>query len=179
MQLVFRLFFFLLVLSCSSCQFHTGDQESLIISSDPEQQEELYSLLMQGKRYQQFSKLQQQTECRKLKHDYQIQSNWRTAWLLVYALNNDFSCVSLDETLEMLNTIQTAQNSTESLLWLNKNQIELLANLDKLQKKSASLRKQLKKAQKRLKKANSKIQALKAIETSINKKLGNEQANQQ
>lgn len=178
MQLVFRLILFLLVLSSSSCQFNVRDQEPSIISSNIEEPEELYTLLMQGKRYQQFSKLQQQVECEKLKHDYQIQAHWHTAWLLVYALNNDFSCVSLDETLDLLNTIQAAQNSSNPLSWLNKNQIELLANLDKFQKKSKALRRKLKQAQKRLKKANSKIQALKAIEASINKKLGHEQANQ-
>ena len=178
MKLVFKLFFFLLVLSSSSCQLHVSDQEPPILSSEPVEQEELYVLLMQGKRYQQFTKPQQQAECAKLKQEYQTQAHWHTAWLLVYALNYDFSCVSLDETQSLLNTIQTAYSRNNPLLWLNKNQIKLLADLDKFQKKSNTLRRKLIQAQKRLKKANSKIQALKAIEASINKKLSNEQANQ-
>ncbi len=179
MKLLFKLFFFFLVLGSSGCQLHVTDQEPPIISSEPVKQDKLYSLLIQGKRYQQFTKLQQQAECTKLKHDYQIQAHWHIAWLLVYALNNDFNCLSLDETLDLLNAIQTAQNSSNPLLWLNNNQIELLNDLDKLQKKSNTLRRKLKQAQKRLKKSNSKIQALKAIEASINKKLSNERANQQ
>lgn len=179
MKLVFKLFFFLLVLCSSSCQLHGGDQEPPIISSEPVEQEEFHTLLKQGKRYQQLTNLQQQAECAKLKHDYQTHAHWHTAWLLVYALNNNFNCLSLDETLGLLNAIPPAQNSTNPLLWLNKNQIKLLTDLDKFQKKSNTLRRKLKLAQKRLKKANSKIQALKAIEASINKKLSNERANQQ
>jgi REP element-mobilizing transposase RayT len=177
MQLVFRVFFILLLLSSSGCQFHTRDHE-LPMSSDPEEQEQLYTLIMQGKRYRQFSELQQQAECVKLKYEYRIHSDWHTAWLLVYALNTKFNCLTPEQALDLLNTIQAKQNSSNLLLWLNENQIELLSNLDKFQKKSTNLRKQLKQTQKRLKKANSKIQALKAIEASINKKLGNEQSNQ-
>jgi hypothetical protein len=179
MKLVFKLFFFLLVLSSSSCQLHVSAQEPLLLSSESVEQEELYILLMQGKRYQRFTRLQQQAECAKLKQEYQNHAHWHTAWLLVYALNYDFSCVSLDETRDLLNTIQAATSSNNPLLWLNKNQIKSLTDLDKFQKKSNTLRRKLKHAQKRLKKANSKIQALKAIETSINKKLSNERATQQ
>jgi len=179
MQLLFRLFFFLLILSSSGCQIYNHDLEPLTISSEAQEQQQLYNLFKRGMRYRELSKLQQEAECIRLKQDYKTQAYWDTAWLLAYPLNDDFNCVNLDEMLELLNVIQTVPDSNHHLRWLNNNQIDLLTNLDKLQKKSNSLRKQLKTAQKRLKKANSKIKALRAIETSINKKLADEQTNQQ
>lgn len=166
MKRVFKLFFFLLVLNNSSCKLHQLNQvPSVTLLDSEQQQEEVYTLLLQGKRYSQLNKHQKQTECLKLKNDYQTQSHWHTAWFLVYALNNDFNCVTLEETLSLLDTIQTAPDKSKLLLWLNKYQIDLLTDLDK--------------SQKELKKTNSKIQALKAIEANINKKLDNEQTNQQ
>ena len=179
MQLLFRLFCFLLILNSSGCQIYSRAQEPLTISSEAQDQQQLYNLFERSTRYNDLSKLQQEAECIKLKQDYKTQAYWYTAWLLAYPLNSNFSCVNLDKMLELLNVIQTAPDSNHQLRWLNNNQIDLLTNIDKLQKKSSSLRKQLKTAQKRLKKANSKIKALRAIETSINKKLADEQANQQ
>lgn len=179
MQLLFRLFSFILILSGLGCQINRHDQEPLTISSEAQEQQQLYDLFKHGIRYHELSNLQREAECIRLKQDYKTQAYWYTAWLLAYPLNDNFSCVNLDEMLELLNVIQTTPDSNQQLRWLNNNQIDLLTNLDKLQKKSNSLRKQLKTAQKRLKKAKAKIKALRAIETSINKKLADEQADQQ
>ena len=175
MQRLFKLLFFLLILSHQGCQ--TLSQYPVFPETQEKSmdQEQVYGLLIQGMQYQQLNKQQQQTQCQKLKLDYQTQTNWQTAWLLVYSLNTDFSCVNLDKTLRLLNDIQQTPEVDPQLLWLNKNQIQLF---NTLQKKNRILQNQLNETETQLQQVISKIQALKAIETSINKKLDDEHANE-
>ena len=175
MQRLFKLLFFSLILSHQGCQ--TLSQYSVFPETQEKfmDQEQVYGLLMQGMQYQKLNKRQQRAKCKKLRQDYQNQTNWQTAWLLVYSLNADFSCVNLDKALGLLNDIQHTPGVDSQLLWLNKNQIQLLNNL---QKKNNSLQNQLNETEIQLQQVISKIQALKAIETSINKKLDDENTNE-
>jgi len=179
MQLLFKLFFIILILSIQGCQFLNTLQSS---TATPSEQEQIYRLLQQGRSYAELNKSVQQTLCERLKKDYQTQADWQTAWLLVYSLNATFNCVSQNETEALLKAINTALEPEGLLLWLNKNQLQSLneinslqSKINKQQRKNSRLKNQLTAAKKQLEEVNAKIQALKAIETSINKKLDNEQ----
>jgi ATP-dependent Lon protease len=180
MHLLFKLLFILLTLTIQGCQFQNTRQSS---PETPSEQEQIYRLFRQGRQYAELNKDVQQTICKRLKKDYQTQADWQTAWLLVYSLNTKFNCVSQNETLALLKAINTALEPEGLLLWLNKNQLQSLneinnlqSNINKQQNKNNRLKNQLAVTKKQLEEVNSKIQALKAIETSINKKLDNEQA---
>ena len=175
MQRLFKLLFFSLILSHQGCQNLTEYRSHPAIQEERGNQELVNKLFLQGMQYQELSKQQQQTKCNKLKQDYQAQTNWQTAWLLVYSLNTNFSCINLNKTLDLLNDIQNTPGVNAQLLWLNKNQIQLLNNL---QKKNNSLQNQLNETEIQLQQVISQIEALKAIETSINKKLDDGQANE-
>ena len=174
-------FIFLLILTTQGCETLSKYQPSSTIFSSSDEQDQIYRLVRQSKRYDELSKRKRQATCKRLKLDYQILADWQTAWLLVYSLNDDFNCIDKDKTLELLQAIREAQGTSTQLQWLNNNQIILLMELDKQKTKNKSLSIRLNKAQleqiqtqQQLKKANAKLQALQAIETNINKKLDNE-----
>ncbi len=177
----FSLSIFLLILATTGCEIFSTYQPTSTIFSTSDEQDQVYRLLRQSKRYDELNKRQREATCKRLKLDYQILSDWQTAWLLVYSLNDNFNCIHQDKTLELLKVIQAAQGTSTQLQWLNNNQIILLMDLDKHQTMNNDLSIQLNKTQlqliqtqEQLKKANSKLQALTAIETNINKKLDNE-----
>ena len=184
MQLLYKLLFILLTLTIQSCQTLDSFQPSQKKVETPGEQEQIYRLLRQGRSYAELNEPVRQSLCKRLKKDYQTQADWHIAWLLVYSLNTDFDCVNQKETLVLLKEINTALEPDTLLLWLNKNQLQSLNEINSLQsnirkqlKKNNSLKNQLAITKKELEDVNAKIQALKAIETSINKKLDNEQAN--
>ncbi len=168
---------FLSLLSVQACQVHTqkqGATDGLAASIQQDigevshsEQMQLHTLILQSVRYQKQNKQQRKLECARLKKSYAVHADWHTAWLLVYALNENFSCVGLTQSLRLLNAIQQTPDLSAQLRWLNKNQIDLLAKLRKVQKAKNALTNQLKKE-------NSKIEALKAIESDIKDKLDNE-----
>jgi hypothetical protein len=182
MQLLLKLLFITLTLTIYGCQIPNTFQPSPETRATPtSEQEQIYRLLRQGRRYAELNKPVQQSMCKRLKKDYQTQADWQTAWLLVYSLNVNFNCVSQKETLTLIKAINTALEPEGLLLWLNENQLRSHNKINSLQskinrqlKKNKSLKDQLAVATKELEEVNSKIQALKAIETSINKKLDNE-----
>jgi len=155
---------------CSGCQMQPTTVPA-IMTSGPGNHEKINDFLSHGMRYAELDKAEQQLECNRLKIKYQTKPDWQSAWLLVFSLNDDFDCASIKETIDYLQTLVASKEIYPQLGWMNINQIKLLRQLLKYQKKSISLRRQLKEAQKRLKEVNLKIKALKAIETSINKKL--------
>lgn len=167
MRRLVRLFLISFILSTQGCQSLNEYMVQPIIQYDFFDQEHLDELFSQGMLYQQLSKKQQQTECKKLQQDFKNQAQWQTAWLLVNSLNINFSCISLNETLILLNAIQNSKSAPAHLLLLNKNQIQLLTTFRKKNN-------QLLEAEKQLTKLNFKIQSLKAIEANIIKKLDNE-----
>ena len=184
MQLLFKLLFILLTLTIQSCQTFDPFLSSQKKVETPNEQEQIYRLLRQGRSYAELNKPVQQSLCKRLKKDYQTQADWQIAWLLIYALNADFNCLNQKETLAFLKSINTSLEPDALLLWLNKHQLQSLNEINSLQsnikiqlRKNNNLKNQLAITKKELEEVNAKIQALKAIETSINKKLDNEQAN--
>ena len=163
-----------LILTSQSCQTQPQLQNKSIATTEFLPTEKFYNLMQQARVYQGYGKLQQQRECDRLKQIYKTTGTWQIQWLLVYALNNEFSCYNVEQTIEILAALELAMAPDIPLHGLNKNQIKLHTELHKLEKKTKSLRWKLKSSQKKLKKANAKLEALKAIETSINKKLDEE-----
>jgi len=140
-------------------------------------EEKFYQLLFLGNHYSRQTKDQQQLNCKQLKQQYDKKKNWQQAWLIAYSLNKNFSCISLSKTLSLLKEIQTELKPTDSLYWLNENQIQLFNTLSYLQsknrkykRKNAGLKEKLNEAEIQLQDVISKIQALKVIETTINQK---------
>ena len=177
MQFLFKLLLILLVLSNYGCQtyiWHPLSQEAARISL---QQKRTQNLLQRGKLLNNLDLQQQKIECKKLNNLYKNEKNWQAAWLLVYSFNRDFHCVSIQKKIDLMQAMNSADSSNFELQWLIDNHLNLLTELRTLrtlQKKNNTLRTRLKDTQKQLKQENSKIEALKEIETSINKKLDNE-----
>ncbi|MBE0470738.1 MAG: hypothetical protein IBX55_14680 [Methyloprofundus sp.] len=149
------------------------------------QQEQVYYLLKRTQQYSVLDKKQSTLACKELTLEYEKNPDWQIAWVLVYALNSDFSCVNLGDAIKLLKAIQAQQAGGMQLQWLTKAQIKVLEDIKEQYNKNSSLRSQLKAsegqlamtqeqlgiAQDQLVELSSKIQALKAIESSINKKL--------
>lgn len=148
-------------------------------------QGQAYDLLKRTQQYFVLNKKQKALACEELRLEYDQNPDWQVAWVLVYALNSDFSCVQLGEAIAMLGAIQTQQSVGLQLQWLNTVQIKVLESMKEQYNQNRRLRNKLKKseeqlaitqeqmtiAQDQLIELSSKIQALKAIESSINKKL--------
>ncbi len=141
--------------------------------SVPIEQAQIYNLFIRGMQYAELDQQQRKIACKQLKEDYQTQADWQTAWLLVYAINYNFTCVSLNRAVELLHVIEIDPSTSTQLQWLNNNQINVLNILQKSQTAKANLSNKLKKSQAELEQENSKIEELKAIESDINKKLDN------
>ncbi len=171
---------FLLVLQ--SCQLISENQPPIGASTPIfVEQQQIYQLFRLGELYSDLDQRQQQSLCKKLIEDYQQQADWQSAWLLVFSLNQNFSCLNLNKSLKMLTDIQTKQETDSPLSWLNKNQLLLLNKQKNLQskknrfyRKNLTLQKQLNETETQLQDVIYKIQALKAIETNINRKLDTE-----
>ncbi len=140
-------------------------------------QQQFYSLLRQGMKLQALDKNQKQHKCESLKQDYQKKGGWQTAWLLVFFSDEKFSCITLQQRRKTINTLTNAKDVLEPLHWLNINQQYLLSRLSSLKSKNKKLKKELKHAKELISETTSKIEALKAIEDGINKKLNKPQQN--
>ncbi len=185
MQRLFKLLFLSVILGCQGCQMlsqylpHSITPEPLEAAPDLTAQ-----LFSQGMEYEKLTRPKKKDQCKSLKQSYKNDHNWQDAWLLAYSSNNEYNCTSIKEKLRLLKLIQTTPDLNPQLLWLNNNQINLLNKLQKLQskvnkfqRKNYHLKKQLNEAEIQLQQVISKIQALKEIETNINKKLDDEHSN--
>ncbi|PCJ31319.1 MAG: hypothetical protein COA90_06625 [Gammaproteobacteria bacterium] len=191
MKLFIKLLFLILIVSIQACQVARQQPEvlpadlaidqTLILPPSAEadsteaaanlqrlnEQNQLVEFFSQSNEYHNFTIKKQQQLCRQLKQDYKENSDWKTAWLLVYALNDDFKCLTLSKSLGLLKAMQKDTEMNSQFYWLNAQQIKLFNDLRNAKRKSYSL-------SNKLKKENSKIEALKAIESDINDKLDGE-----
>lgn len=179
---LFKISLILSLLTAQSCQLLPLPPPKKESTKNRQDQTQLFHLFRQGERYSKLSTKEKKTICRRLTLDFQKQKDWQTAWLLVYSLNNNFNCLGLEKTRNLLVAIQSTHNLNSTLYWLNSNQINIFDNLNTLQSKNDSfqaknklikksnkkLKKQLNKTKTKLKDINHKIQALKEIETTIN-----------
>lgn len=170
---------FILILSLLSLQGCQPMPKRIAASNTTteQSQDKTLSLFRQGNRYSELSPEEQQTICKRLLLDYQEHSDWQTAWLLIYSLNNNFKCVNLKKTIDLLKSIQSDITVNPSLQWMNIQQLKLLNKYQSLQsrnnrylKKNGHLKTQLNEAEIQLQNVISKIQALKVIETTLNQK---------
>ena len=141
--------------------------------SVPVEQAQAYNLFLRGAKYAELDKQQRKIACKQLKLDFKTQEDWKTAWLLAYAVNYNFTCISLNRSIELLNIIKNDPDTIPQLHWINNNQINHLKILQKSVTAKANLAIKLKKSEDELKQESSKIEELKAIESDINKKLDN------
>lgn len=185
MHCLFKLLFLSVVLACQGCQVLSQYVPYSSTAESPGKQELTVQLFSQSIRYKELPLLKKQEKCKSLKQRYQTDHDWQVAWLLAYSFNDGYACTSLKEKLLLLRLIQNTPDVSPQLLWLNNNQINLInklqslqAKVDKFQKKNYHLKHQLNDAEIQLKEVISKIQALKAIETNINKKLDDEHSNE-
>ena len=153
----------------------------IIVQRENQDAKIIYDLLLTGEEYNKLNKNKKIKKCNQLKQAYQVQAYWQTAWLLVNAINDDFSCLNSVQTLNLLNTIKNTQTESTELLWLNNNQINLVSKLVESKQEIIEsnleinyLRRELEQSEQLLRQYFSKIQELKTIETNINKKLEDE-----
>jgi len=171
MHPLIKLLFTSLFLMSQGCQSLSAYMPYPSTQDNTADQQQLSNLFLLGIQYQELNNQQQKAACITLKQKYQQRPEWETAWLLVYSLNSHWSCLSLNKTLRLMKTIQNTPGIHPQVLWLNKNQIQLIKTL---KKSNNNLQNQLNETETQLQQVISKIQALKAIETNINKKLDNE-----
>jgi len=193
MPIFIKLLFLALIFSNQGCQIHFLQQDKpqpspienkqayfdnttplSEIDATPVYTNEVYRLLMQGMQYHELNKPQQQEKCETLKINYQADEDWKIAWLLIYALNDDFACINATQSLDMLNKIQDLPDMNIQLKWLNGKHIKLLSQIIKSNKHRDKLAKQLRESKMKLQKESHKIEELKKIEANINKKIENE-----
>lgn len=174
MHPLIKLLFISLFLMSQGCQSLNAYMPDLSSQDSIVDQQQLTNLILQGMQYQELNKQQQKARCITLKQKYQQRPEWQTAWLLVYSLNSNLRCLSLNKTLGLMKTIQNMPSIHPQVLWLNKYQIQLIKTL---KQSNNNLKNQLNETERQLQQVISKIQALKAIETNINKKLDHKYAN--
>jgi len=141
------------------------------------EQDEIYLLLKQSNQYSHYPTDKKKTLCNRLKLAYKKHNNWKTAWFIAYSFNDSFNCVSLKKKRVLLEFIKPKIKESSPLYSVNLNQIKLLKKLSylqsnnkKIKSKYNSLKIKLNKTETELQTIISKIQALKVIETTINKK---------
>lgn len=180
MKLQIKLVFLFIVFICHGCKIQPHQKQPPVFPFESEQKEQkqIYSLFVQGMKYQDLSRVQQQAECDILKKSYQKTFDWQTGWLLVFLSDEKFTCIGLNEKLKLMKFVIKKKNSLLPLYWLNENQIYLLNTIDELGRKNIKLKHNLKEANINLDEMSSKIEALKAIENGINQKLDRPQENE-
>lgn len=139
-------------------------------------------LLTQGSYYASLTGQHRQTVCHKLRKLYQQdQGPWQAGWLLAYSFTDKKSCISHEQRRAILQSLQAQAVLNHQLNWLNASYIQTLDTIDALKARNAMLSKQI--AQKdtlqhHLQQENallkSQIQALKAIEKTLNKRIGDD-----
>lgn len=105
------------------------------------------------------------------------QGYWRAGWVLALHVveTNKQSCLSGAEAILILATLESEQKINSELVWINQNHLRLLQKLQRTTKNMGKLKRsirQYKKQTAELEKLNQeqfeKLEALKAIATSIN-----------
>ncbi len=184
MPTLLKIFIIFIVVTSSGCQLLTDIHSTFYDTTDDSVKvpakfkiQQLYPLLEDSTVYSSMSVKQQKIICEQLKSAYKIQKDWQTAWLMAYSVNQNFTCLSLVDTLNILTKIQQQQPPASPLYWLNIHQINLLNKLSYLQSKNKKFKRKNKLLKENLNKTTlqlqdivSKIQALKIIETTINQK---------
>jgi len=178
MRGVSKLFFLVLILNLQGCQsFLLGNPSPPVVYKVPAglpEQEQAFYLLKLTQQYSELNKNQEALACKELTKEYAINPTWQVAWVLVHGLNNDFKCLSLSKTQKLIIDIQAKQSFDLQLQWVNENKARDLKGIQVRNKKYSRLRRKFNESQEQLQELESKIQALKAIESSINKKLNYE-----
>lgn len=137
-------------------------------------------LLKQGAYYQQLNDVKRQKACGQLWQLYQGKGYWQAGWLLAFSFNATPSCIDHQQRVDILNKLNNTAGINDYVAWLAQSQSQTLNTIDALKQQA-----KVSKAQGTLKKQNqqlsaenaelkSQIQALKAIEKSINLRIGNE-----
>ncbi len=178
----------ILLLTIQSCQTklprESQQKSSQQLLIEPEKKpaadlikQQLYNFLKQGMQQHKLDKNQKQLKCESLKQNYHQKADWQTAWLLVFSSDAEFSCINLHEKRGILNSFANSKEVIQPLHWLTVNQNYLLSSISQLKKKNKALKRQLNNAKKLVIESNQKIEALKAIEDGINKKLNESEKN--
>ena len=114
--------------------------------------------------------------CTKYTRLYQ-QGDWRAGWILALQLSDTKSkqCLSSKQAIQILTTLQSAAKIDPDLMWLTEVHLNWLIELEKKAKKVSQLRREISRKQAQVTELEAqnqnlveKLEALKAIETSIN-----------
>lgn len=139
-------------------------------------------LLTQANYYANLTGKHRQTVCHKLSKLYQQdQGSWQAGWLLAYSFSGEKSCISHEQRRSILQSLHDQPVLNPQLKWLNTAYIQTLDIIDALKARNASLSDKIvqKNSQEQhLQQENallkSQIQALKAIEKTLNKRIGDD-----
>lgn len=136
-------------------------------------------LLTQANYYANLTGNHRQTVCHKLRKLYQQdQGPWQAGWLLAYSFSGEKSCISHAQRRSILQLLQDQAVLNPQLKWLNTSYIQTLDTIDALKARNTSLSDKMMQKdsqQQQLQQENallkSQIQALKAIEKTLNKRI--------
>ncbi len=131
------------------------------------------------------SDTEKKIECDKLRFNYNVLNDWNSGWSLAYAINNYSGCGTINEGISILKKIRDTKLNSEQIEWLLDQHILLLGQLktikiqnrinNSLHREIKLLNEQLSNCQDKKNTMLLKLHELKSIETSINKRLEEEQ----
>lgn len=133
-------------------------------------------LLKQGAYYHQLTGERRQTVCRQLSQLYQDQNYWQAGWLLAYSFSDKPSCITHKQRQAILSQLQQSGQLSEYLTWLNDNYRQTLGYIDRFKQSKAQHKQERDALQQENARLKAQIQALKAIEKTINQRIDDDNA---
>ncbi|MDG4811574.1 hypothetical protein P8629_01015 [Hydrogenovibrio sp. 3SP14C1] len=139
-------------------------------------------LLTQGNYYAGLTGEHRQIVCHKLHKLYQQDKGpWQAGWLLAYSFSGEKSCITHEQRRSIVQSLQDQSVLNHQLSWLNVSYIQTLDTIDTLKARNGALSDKLTEKDtlhQQLQQENallkSQIQALKAIEKNLNKRIGDD-----
>ncbi len=164
--------------SLAGCQSFPSSMKSeapLEVAPEPEVYEQEHTIMYGVNFASQYNKSPDQT-CLKYKQLFE-KGYWRAGWVLALHVKetNTQSCLSRADAMMMLETLESEKKINSEFIWITHNHLRLLQQLQQATKNMGKLKRSVRYYKKKVTKLEAlneeqleKLEALKAIATSIN-----------
>jgi|ACQI01.1.fsa_nt_gi DNA repair exonuclease SbcCD ATPase subunit len=139
------------------------------------------TLIFQHKKLSRLKGKEKKQACDYLNQEYSKHRSWKAGWLMALDASKQDNCLRKADRTQFLTELQKRSKWSESLTWLGQRLLQEQQLLSQADNKAKALSRKLKKTQQQhdeLKQQNTlleqQIQELKAIEKTINKRIGGE-----
>lgn len=167
-----------LTFSLAGCQYLPSSmrsEEQSEVAPEPDVYEQEHTIMYGANFAIQYNKNPDQT-CLKYKQLFE-QGYWRAGWVLALHVNetNTQSCLSRAEAVVMLETLESEKKINSEFIWITQNHLRVLQKLQQATKNMGKLKRSVRLYKKKVTELDAlnqeqleKLEALKAIATSIN-----------